>query len=51
MALLFVGGTMNLVWIAGLTVLVLLEKVLPGGRRMSTASGLILLVAGSALLI
>ena len=29
MALLFVGGIMNILWIAGLTVLVLLEKVVP----------------------
>ena len=32
MALLFVLGIMNLPWIAVLTVLVLLEKILPRGR-------------------
>ena len=31
MALLFVGGVMNLVWIAALAVLVLVEKVMPPG--------------------
>jgi predicted metal-binding membrane protein len=38
MALLFVGGVMNLNWIAALAVLVLLEKVVPG-RWVSYASG------------
>jgi hypothetical protein len=32
MALLFVGGVMNLAWIALLTLLVAAEKLLPGGR-------------------
>lgn len=34
MALLFVGGVMNLYWIIGLAVFVLIEKVLPLGRRV-----------------
>jgi predicted metal-binding membrane protein len=38
MVLLFVGGVMNLIWIAALAVLVLLEKVVPG-RWVSYASG------------
>ena len=38
MVLLFVGGVMNLNWIAALSVLVLLEKVVPG-RWVSYASG------------
>jgi len=38
MALLLVGGVMNLTWIAALAVFVLLEKVLPG-RWLSYASG------------
>ena len=29
MALLFVGGIMNIAWIAGIALLVLVEKVLP----------------------
>ncbi len=55
MALLFVGGVMNILWIAGLAILVLLEKVLPGGRLLSrlagagfVAAGIWLLAAGSA---
>ena len=34
MALLFVGGLMNLLWIAALALLVLVEKTLPWGGRM-----------------
>src|SRR3546814_13900734 len=51
MALLFVGGVMNLAWIAFLTVLVALEKLLPKGRLVATASGLVLIVAGGATLL
>ena len=40
MALLFVGGVMNLAWIALLTLLVAAEKLLPGGRRVALAAGL-----------
>jgi predicted metal-binding membrane protein len=32
MALLFVGGVMNVLWIALLALLILLEKLLPFGR-------------------
>ena len=48
MALLFVGGVMNLVWIAALAVLVLVEKLLPLGRWAGRVSGAILLVWGAA---
>lgn len=40
MALLFVGGVMNLAWIALLSLLVAGEKLLPGGRRLAQAAGL-----------
>ena len=46
MALLFVGGIMNLWWIAGLAILVLLEKLLPFGDRLALAMGPTLIVAG-----
>ena len=46
MALLFVGGIMNLWWIAGLAILVLLEKLLPFGDRLAFAMGPTLIVAG-----
>lgn len=49
MALLFVGGVMNLAWIAGLSILVLLEKVTPIGRTIARVAGLALIVAGLVL--
>jgi predicted metal-binding membrane protein len=50
MALLFVGGVMNLAWIAALTLLVLAEKWLPAGRSVAYASGALLLAWGLATL-
>ena len=38
MALLFVGGVMNLAWIAALTLLVAAEKLLPGGQWIARIS-------------
>jgi predicted metal-binding membrane protein len=46
MALLFAGGIMNLVWIAGLTILVLAEKNLPRGALIARASGIAMICAG-----
>jgi predicted metal-binding membrane protein len=46
MALLFVGGVMNVVWIAALAILVLAEKVVPAGRAVSRVVGLGLVAAG-----
>jgi len=40
MALLFVGGVMNLAWIAVLTLLVAAEKLLPGGQWTARVAGL-----------
>jgi predicted metal-binding membrane protein len=51
MALLFVGGVMNLAWIAALTVLVLAEKLLPGGAWIGRATGLLLLAASAVVLL
>jgi predicted metal-binding membrane protein len=42
MALLFVGGVMNLAWIAALTTLVLIEKVLPRGQWLGRSAGITL---------
>ena len=50
MLLLFVGGVMNLVWIAGLSLLVLAEKFLPRGERLSVALGVLLMIAGTGLI-
>lgn len=46
MLLLFVGGLMNLLWIAGISLLVLVEKTLPWGGRMSAVAGLVLIAWG-----
>ncbi|WP_349282501.1 DUF2182 domain-containing protein (plasmid) [Polaromonas hydrogenivorans] len=46
MALLFVGGVMNLAWIAALSMAVAIEKLAPGGERMAKALGLVLMAAG-----
>jgi len=47
MALLFVGGVMNLAWIAALSVAVAIEKLAPGGRWIATGLGVALLAAGA----
>jgi predicted metal-binding membrane protein len=46
MALLFVGGLMNLLWIAALALLVLAEKMFPIGPRISRLTGVVLVVWG-----
>jgi predicted metal-binding membrane protein len=51
MALLFVGGVMNLAWIAALTLLVLAEKLLPRGEWLGRASGVVLLAASAVVLL
>ena len=50
MLLLFVGGVMNLVWVAAIAFFVLLEKVLARGRAPSWLAGASMIVAGVALL-
>lgn len=50
MLLLFVGGVMNLAWIAGLALLVLVEKLAPAGHWIARGAGLVLLVWGLATL-
>jgi predicted metal-binding membrane protein len=51
MLLLFVGGIMNLVWIAGLAIFVLLEKLLPRGDWLARASGGLMIAVGGYLLL
>lgn len=51
MAVLFFGGVMNLYWILGLAVLVLVEKVLPVGPRAGSVIGVLLAVWGGALML
>jgi predicted metal-binding membrane protein len=50
MALLFVGGVMNLYWIIGLAIYVYLEKLPAGGKWLSRISGAGLLLWGSLVL-
>jgi predicted metal-binding membrane protein len=50
MALLFVGGVMNVLWIAVLALLVLLEKLTPFGRWIARAAGVVFVAAGTWLL-
>ena len=51
MALLFVGGVMNIAWIAALTAFALAEKVLPAGWLVSWIAGACLIAAGLMLLL
>ncbi len=51
MLLLFAGGIMNLVWIAGLTSMVLLEKIAPRGDWLAGCSGWILIAMGAWLMV
>lgn len=46
MALLFVGGVMNLYWIIGLTIYVWVEKMLPGGPFTARIMGVLLVIWG-----
>jgi predicted metal-binding membrane protein len=50
MFLLFVGGAMNLIWVAVIAGFVLLEKVVPHGRLVSRVAGLVLIGGGIVLL-
>ena len=50
MTLLFVGGIMNVLWIAGLTILILLEKVVPMGRLIPRVAGAVIATGGLFLL-
>lgn len=51
MVLLFVGGVMNMLWVAGLTIFVAVEKVVPRGRWVSIVSGFLLSLWGALLLV
>lgn len=46
MALLFVGGVMNVLWIALVAVFVLAEKVVPAGRLLSRMAGAAFVLSG-----
>ena len=50
MALLLVGGVMNLYWIVGLAFYVLVEKLLPWGEWIGKTTGVVLLGWGLVVL-
>ena len=50
MLLLYVGGAMNLVWIVGLTLLVLVEKLAARGKWLERGVGILLIGAGAGLI-
>jgi predicted metal-binding membrane protein len=50
MALLFVGGIMNLLWVAAIAAIVLAEKLFPGGPIVARVAGAALVAAGIALI-
>jgi len=50
MALLFVGGVMNVLWIAGIAILVLVEKITPAGWWIARITGAAFVGAGAWLL-
>jgi predicted metal-binding membrane protein len=49
MALLFVAGVMNLLWVAAIAVAVLVEKVVPRGDLVGRLAGVVLVAAGMLL--
>jgi predicted metal-binding membrane protein len=51
MALLFAAGVMNLVWVAAIAAFVLAEKVVPRGERLSQVAGVVLVLAGVAMML
>jgi predicted metal-binding membrane protein len=51
MGLLFFGGVMNLFWILGITLFVLLEKILPAGLAGGRLAGIGLIGLGAAVMI
>jgi len=50
MALLFVAGVMNLLWVAAIAAFVLVEKVVPRGDLVGRVAGGILVLAGLVML-
>ena len=51
MGLMFLAGAMNLAWMAGLGLVMLLEKTAPGAARIGRLTGLAMALAGVALIV
>jgi predicted metal-binding membrane protein len=50
MALLFVAGVMNLLWVTTITAFILVEKAVPRGDRVGRVAGVVLSLAGLLML-
>ena len=50
MVLLFVAGTMSLLWMAAITAFVLAEKLFPAGQWIARISGVLMVAFGMYLL-
>lgn len=51
MGLLFIGGMMNVAWVAALSIAVAIEKLAPGGERAATLLGVGLIAAATVKLV
>jgi predicted metal-binding membrane protein len=51
MTLLFYAGVMNLLWVAGVALYILLEKLAPAGRLISRLAGVVLILWGVTVLV
>jgi predicted metal-binding membrane protein len=51
MALIFVGGAMNLAWAAAIAAWVLAEKLLPAGALLARVAGVIAILAGAWMMV
>ncbi|HEX7839035.1 MAG TPA: DUF2182 domain-containing protein [Kofleriaceae bacterium] len=51
MLLLFVGGVMSMLWMLALTLLMLVEKLAPGGHYVARGAGVVMIGAGIAQLL
>ncbi len=51
MAVLFVAGIMNLLWVAAVAVFVLAEKLVPHGELIGRAAGIVLMIIGLGVLV
>jgi predicted metal-binding membrane protein len=51
MCVLFVVGVMNLVWVAALTIFVLVEKIGPAGAVVARVAGAVMIIAGAIVLL
>lgn len=51
MGLLFVAGVMNLLWIAAIAAVVLIEKIVPGGPRFARIAGALFIAAGVVVMV